>query len=141
MDLRTYIKEVSWRRRSGAPLTKSGLQTSAGQRIEKRIYTGKESLHAPHLLDLEVTQVLRRLVREGTVPAHRADEAVDDLLDLRITRYPHFLLLPEIWRFRHNFSAYDAAYVVLAEQPGATLVTRDRRLASASRHRAMVELF
>jgi predicted nucleic acid-binding protein len=117
------------------------LQTSAGQRIEKRIYAGKESLHAPHLLDLEFTQVLRRLVREGTVPAYRAEQAVDDLLDLRITRYPHVLLLPEIWRFRHNLSAYDAAYVVLAEQLGAALVTRDRRLASASGHRAMVELF
>jgi predicted nucleic acid-binding protein len=117
------------------------LQTLAGQRIEKRIYTGNESLHAPHLLDLEVTQVLRRLVREGTVSVHRAEEAIRDLLDLRITRYPHFLLLSEIWQRRHNFSAYDAAYVVLAEQLSATLLTRDGRLASASGHRAVVELF
>ncbi len=117
------------------------LQTSAGQRIEKRIYSHHESLHTPHLLDLEVTQVLRRLVREGTVPAHRADEAIRDLLDLRITRYPHFVLLPRIWQFRHNFSAYDAAYIVLAEKLGAALVTRDGRLASASGHAAPVELF
>jgi predicted nucleic acid-binding protein len=117
------------------------LQTAAGQRIEKRIYARKESLHAPHLLDLEVAQVLRRLVREGAVPEQRADEAVGDLLQLRITRYPHFLLLPEIWRRRHNFSAYDAAYVVLAEQLRAALLTRDRRLASAAGHRAIVELF
>lgn len=66
------------------------LQTSAGQRIEQRIYSPNESLHAPHLLDLEITQVLRRLVREGAITAHRADEAIHDLLDLRITRYPHF---------------------------------------------------
>ena len=117
------------------------LQTPVGQSIEKRIYARNESLHAPHLLDLEVTQVLRRLVREGTVPPNRAEEAVSDMADLRMTRYPHFLLLPEIWRRRHNFSAYDAAYVVLAEQLGAALVTRDRRLASASGHRAQVELF
>ena len=117
------------------------LQTSAGQRIEKRIYVPNESLHAPHLLDLEVTQVLRRLVREGAVSAHRAEAAVRDLLDLRITRYPHFLLLPEIWRRRNNISAYDAAYVVLAENLGAVLVTRDGRLASASGHAAIVELF
>jgi predicted nucleic acid-binding protein len=117
------------------------LQTSAGQRIENRIYARNESLHAPHLLDLEVTQVLRRLVREGTVAADRAEEALSDLQDLRMTRYPHFLLLPEIWRRRHNFSAYDAAYVVLAEQLGAPLVTRDRRLASASSHGAQIELF
>lgn len=117
------------------------LQTSAGQRIEKRIYAPNESLHAPHLLDLEVTQVLRRLVRERAVSAPRAEAAVRDLLDLRITRYPHFLLLPEIWRRRNNISAYDAAYVVLAENLGAVLVTRDGRLASASGHAAIVELF
>jgi predicted nucleic acid-binding protein len=117
------------------------LQTSAGQRIEERIYSHNESLHTPHLLDLEVTQVLRRLVREGALPAHRADEAVRDLLDLRITRYPHFVLLPRIWQLRHNFSAYDAAYVVLAEKLGAALVTRDGRLASASGHAAPIELF
>ncbi len=117
------------------------LQTSAGQRIERRIYSKNESLHAPHLLDLEVTQVLRRLVREGTISAHRADEAIRDLLDLRITRYPHFVLLPRIWRLRHNFSAYDAAYIVLAEQLGATLVTRDGRLASAPHHALTIEVF
>jgi len=117
------------------------LQTSAGQRIEKRIYAHNESLHAPHLLDLEVTQVLRRLVREGAISAQRAEAAVRDLLDLRITRYPHFLLLPEIWRRRNNVSAYYAAYVVLAENLGAALVTRDGRLASAPGHAAIVELF
>jgi predicted nucleic acid-binding protein len=117
------------------------LQTSAGQRIETRIYSHHESLHAPHLLDLEVAQVLRRLVREGAVSAHRADQAIEDFLDLRITRYPHFLLLPRIWQLRNNLSAYDAAYVVLAEKLGARLLTRDRRLASASGHAALIELF
>ncbi|MFZ0861368.1 MAG: type II toxin-antitoxin system VapC family toxin, partial [Candidatus Sulfotelmatobacter sp.] len=100
-----------------------------------------ESLHAPQLLDLEVTQVLRRLVRERAVSAHRADEAIRDLLDLRINRYPHFVLLARIWQLRQNFSAYDAAYVALAEKLGAALVTRDGRLASASGHGASIELF
>lgn len=117
------------------------LQTPAGQRIENRIYSRNETLHTPHLLDLEVPQVLRRLVRQGVVPAKRADEAVRDLLDLRITRYPHLVLLPRIWRLRHNFSAYDAAYLVLAEKLGAPLITRDGRLASASGHAAAIELF
>jgi predicted nucleic acid-binding protein len=117
------------------------LQTSAGQRIEKRIYSRNETLHAPHLLDLEVTQVLRRLALQAVVSVHRADEAVRDLLDLRITRYPHLVFLPRIWQLRHNVSAYDAAYIVLAEKLGAALVTRDARLASASRHAAPVELF
>jgi predicted nucleic acid-binding protein len=117
------------------------LQTSAGQRIERRIYSRNETLHAPHLLDLEVAQVLRRLALQGVVPVHRADEAVRDLLDLRITRYPHLVLLARIWQLRHNFSAYDAAYIVLAEKLGAVLVTRDAQLASASGHAALVERF
>jgi predicted nucleic acid-binding protein len=117
------------------------LQTSAGQRIEKRIYSRNETLYAPQLLDLEVTQLLRRLASQGVVSAHRADEAIRDLLDLRIARYPHLVLLPRIWQLRHNFSAYDAAYIVLAEKLGAALVTRDARLTSASGHAAPVELF
>src|SRR2546430_4225899 len=117
------------------------LQTSAGQSIERRIYSHNETLHAPHLLDLEVTQVLRRLALQGVVSAPRADEAVRDLLDLRVTRYPHLVLLPRIWQLRHNFSAYDAAYIVLAEKLEAPLVTRDARLASVSGHAAPIELF
>jgi predicted nucleic acid-binding protein len=117
------------------------LQTPAGQRIENRIYAQNETLHTPHLLDLEVAQVLRRLVRQGVVSIRRADEAVRDLLDLRMTRYAHGVLLPRIWQLRDNFSAYDAAYIVLAEKLRAALVTRDARLASASGHAARIELF
>ncbi|MGA2458626.1 MAG: type II toxin-antitoxin system VapC family toxin [Terriglobales bacterium] len=117
------------------------LQTAAGKRIERRIYSHHESLHAPHLLDLEVGQVLRRLVREGALSAQRAEQAIEDLLDLRIARYPHFVLLPRIWQLRHNLSAYDAAYVALAENLGARLLTRDARLASVSGLTAPIELF
>jgi predicted nucleic acid-binding protein len=115
-------------------------QTAAAQRIESRIFSRNHSLHAPELLDLEVAQVLRRLVREGALSASRAEAAIHDLLDLRITRYPHFVLLPRIWQLRHNLSAYDAAYVVLAEKLGATLLTRDTKLASAVGHAATVEV-
>ena len=115
-------------------------QTAAAQRIENRIFSRNQSLHAPELLDLEVAQVLRRLVREGALPASRAEGAIEDLLDLRITRYPHLVLLPRIWQLRHNLSAYDAAYVVLAEKLGATLLTRDAKLASAAGHSAIVEV-
>jgi len=117
------------------------LQTAVGQRIETRIYSRGESLHAPHLLDLEVAQVLRRLVRESSVSAQRADLALQDLQDLRITRYPHFVFLPHIWRLRHNLSAYDASYVTLTEQLGGTLLTRDARLASVSVEGVSVEVF
>jgi predicted nucleic acid-binding protein len=117
------------------------LQTQVGREIEERLYSRGESLHAPHLLDLEVAQVLRRLVLDGAVSAPRADQAVQDLIDLRLTRYPHFIFLPHIWRLRDNLSAYDAAYVALAEKLGATLITRDARLASASARRVSIELF
>jgi predicted nucleic acid-binding protein len=117
------------------------LQTAIGQQIESRLYSRGESLHAPHLLDLEVVQVLRRLAREGAVSGPRADQALQDLVDLRLTRYPHFVFLPQIWRLRDNFSAYDAAYVALAEKLGATLITRDAGLASASGRRVSIELF
>lgn len=117
------------------------LQTVAGQKIENRIYARSESLHAPHLLDVEVAQVMRRLVREAAVTAQRADQALQDLLSLPLTRYPHFVFLPEIWRLRNNLTAYDAAYVTLAEELGATLVTRDGRLASASAHAVTIEVF
>lgn len=116
------------------------VQSAAAPRIESRIFSRSQSLHAPELLDLEVAQVLRRLVREGVLAAGRAEGAIQDLLELRITRYPHYVLLPRIWQLRHNLSAYDAAYVVLAEKLGATLLTRDARLASAAGHGATVEV-
>lgn len=116
------------------------IQTSAASRIESRIFSRHQSLHAPELLDLEVAQVLRRLVREGALSVSRAEAAIEDLLDLRITRYPHAVLLPRIWQLRHNLSAYDAAYVVLAEKLGATLLTRDAKLASAAGRTASIEV-
>jgi predicted nucleic acid-binding protein len=117
------------------------LQTAAGQQIEKRIYSRNESLAAPHLLDLEVTQVLRRLVRSAAVSARRAEEAIHDLMELRIARYPHHLFLHRIWQLRNNLSAYDAVYLGLAESLRATLITRDLRLGSVSGHAAVVEVF
>jgi predicted nucleic acid-binding protein len=116
------------------------IRSSAAQRIESRIFSRNQSLHAPELLDLEVAQVLRRLVREDTLSTSRAETAIEDLLDMRVTRYPHSVLLPRIWQLRHNLSAYDAAYVVLAERLGATLLTRDARLAAAPGHSATVEV-
>jgi predicted nucleic acid-binding protein len=116
------------------------LQTTAGQLIQSRIYSSFESLHAPHLLDVEVGQTVRRLVREGTVSAQRGEQAILDLLNLRVTRYPHFVLLTRIWQLRHNLTAYDAAYMALAETLQATLVTRDARLAASSGHSARIEL-
>lgn len=108
------------------------LQTTAGQRIDRRIFSRNESLHAPHLIDVEVTHVVRRLLRERKISDRRADEAIQDFLDARILRYPHSIFVPWMWRHRSNFSAYDGAYVALTDNLSATLLTRDKRLASAA---------
>jgi predicted nucleic acid-binding protein len=117
------------------------LQTPPGQRIEQRIYARQDTLHSVHLLDVEFVQVLRRLVREGTLGPKRAEEAIEDMAALRITRYAPVLLLQRIWRLRQNLSACDSAYVALAEKLQAPLITRDHRIAAAPGHTAAVEIF
>ena len=117
------------------------LQTPAGQRIEERIYARKDTLHTVHLPDVEFAQILRRLVREGTLARKRADEAIEDLIAVRVTRYAPVLLLNRIWQLRQNLSAYDAAYVALAEELEAPLITRDQRIAAAPGHAATIEVF
>jgi predicted nucleic acid-binding protein len=93
------------------------------------------------LLDVEFAQVLRRLVREGTLARKRAEEAMGDLIAVRVTRYAPVLLLNRIWQLRQNLSAYDAAYVALAEELEAPLITRDQRIAAAPGHAATIEVF
>lgn len=115
------------------------LKTDSGQRVRPRLFED-ESLHAPHLVDVEVTHVVRRLERLGSLPAGRGVEALEDLIDLQITRYPHHMLLFRMWELRHNLTAYDAAYVALAEALDAPLLTCDAALASAPGHSARVEL-
>ncbi len=117
------------------------LRTPTGQRIAHRIFSRGETLHTVHLLDLEFIQVLRRLVRERTLTARRAEEAMEDLSAVRVTRYAPSLLLRRIWQLRQNLSAYDASYVALAEELKAPLITRDRGIAAAPGHSASVEVF
>ena len=97
------------------------------------IFAANETLHAPHLIDLEIAQVLGRYVRFAIISAERGTEALTDLVDFPLTRYPHFVLLTRIWQLRHGLTAYDAAYIALAEALDATLVTRDRALARAGK--------
>ena len=117
------------------------LGTETGARVEDRLFSRGESLHAPHLLDVEVAQVLRRYAAAGELTPERGREALMDLADFPVYRYPHDVLLPRIWELRHNLTAYDAAYKALAETLAAPLVTCDARLGSAPRHRAKVEVF
>jgi predicted nucleic acid-binding protein len=115
------------------------LQTPLAAAIEEHLFTS-EQLHAPHLIDLEVAQVLRRFVFRGEVPTERGRAALADYADFPIRRYPHDFLLPRIWDLRDNLTAYDAAYVALAEALDATLLTHDRKLATTGGHLARIEL-
>jgi predicted nucleic acid-binding protein len=98
-------------------------------------------LHAPHLIDVEFLHVLRRFLATGRVPLTRADAVRADFSALRITRYPHTLLLDRMWELRENLTAYDATFVALAEVLDAPLVTTDARLAAAPGHRAAIEVY
>ncbi len=115
------------------------LQTDLGRALEGRLFGG-EVLNAPHLLDLEVAQVLRRHVLRGALSPTRAEAALRDFTDLRIERYAHHLFLARIWELRVNVTAYDAVYLALAEALDAPLLTADRKLAEAPGHAARVEL-
>ena len=116
------------------------LRSRVGLDIENRILSPQETLYAPHLLDLEVAQVLRRYCAAGEINSERANDAIEDLMALQIIRYRHDIFLPRIWELRNNMTAYDAAYVALAETLPAPLITRDAHLASAPGHEARIEL-
>lgn len=116
------------------------LQTPLGTRVEARLFRDGDELHSPHLMDVEVTQGLRRLVLSGEVSPGRAAEAIADLVDLDLHRHAHLDLLARMWQLRDNITAYDAAYVALAEALGATVVTCDAPLARATVHQAQVEV-
>jgi predicted nucleic acid-binding protein len=116
------------------------LRTPAGAAVEKRLYDPNETLHGPHLLDVEVAQVLRRYAAAGEIDRERGRAALADLVDFPLRRYPHDFLLPRVWDLRSNLTAYDAVYVALAEALDAPLLTRDRRLTAAAGHRARVEI-
>jgi predicted nucleic acid-binding protein len=102
------------------------LNTPAGVRVADRLFADGETLHAPHLLDLEVAQVLRRYALSAELDAARGAQALEDLAALPLSRYPP--------------TAYDAAHVALAEGLAAPLVTRDAALAASRGHAARIEL-
>lgn len=116
------------------------LRTPAATLLDGRLFNPHETLHAPHLIDIEVAQVLRRYAMRRQSETERCREALSDLADFPLSRYSHELLLPRIWELRANMTAYDAAYVALAEVLEARLLTRDHGLAHASGHRATIEL-
>ncbi len=98
-----------------------------------------DSLIAPHLLDVEVASALRNLAAAKRIDPHRVEQFFVALAELPVRRYPHTPLLGRIWELRHNFTAYDAVYIALAEASGAVLYTCDEKLQRG--HRARVVVF
>ncbi len=116
------------------------LHTSRSDRLIERTLGSAERLHAPHLLDIEIAHVLRRLAQRKEITAVRAELAFDDLAHFHIERHGHQALLPRIWQLRDTLTAYDGAYVALAEALGSPLRTCDAKLARSGGHGAAIEL-
>ena len=107
------------------------LRTDTGQRLEAMLDDSGLTLHAPQLFDLEVANALRRIARRGESMALRCDAALVRLLELDVERWPHEPLLARVWGLRHQLTAYDASYIVLAEALECDLLTGDARLSRA----------
>ena len=116
------------------------LNTAAGKRLAARLAGDAEDVHAPHLIDMEIAQVLRRYVLRGTLEEGMGALALDRWRNLDVERYPHEPFLGRVWQLRDNVTAYDAIYVALAEALSTVLVTGDRRLVGAPGVRAAIEL-
>jgi len=116
------------------------LRTRLGSQVEESIFAPGETLHAPHLIDLEVIQVLRHLESRSEVSRRRANVALETFNSIRLNRYPHTAMLARIWELRRNLTSYDAAYVALAEALNAPLLTCDRALSAAPGIRVRVRV-
>jgi predicted nucleic acid-binding protein len=98
------------------------------------------TMHAPSILTVEVAAAMRGLVRGGHASAARAGQALTYLSAAGIETYDPGEFIERIWEWRDNLTPYDAAYAVIAEALGATLVTADRRLAAAPGLRMPIEV-
>lgn len=116
------------------------LRVPGAEALDARLFDSSESLHAPHLIDVEVAHVLRRYTLKGEITEARGKSALARLQRFPLTRHTHAPLLNRIWALRQNLTAYDATYVALAEGLDATLCTRDAPLSTSSGHVARIEL-
>ena len=107
--------------------------------IRNKLARSDESFLVPHLIDIEVVSAIRRLVAGRRIDPHRREQFLAGLATLPAERYSHTPLIGRIWELRHNFTAYDATYIALAEAMNAALYTSDEKLSKG--HRARVVLF
>ena len=114
--------------------------SETGARWRDEVMRNDMTLHAPHLIDIEVLSGLRRLASARNALAPRAERAVEDFADLPLSRYGHDALLPRIWGLRHSISAYAATYVALAELLNMPLLTGDAKLSRSHGHDAEIIL-
>ena len=98
---------------------------------DARLRLSTDRLAAPHLVDAEVIQTIRKLVVRGTLSSGGAERSVQRWTRLEVQRFPIVGFAPRIWARRHNLSAYDACYVSLAEALECPLLTADARIAKA----------
>ena len=116
-------------------LTNGPLADSVRRDLAER----SEVFIVPHLLDVEVVNALRGLVAGQRIDSHLSVQILAGLAALRAERYAHTPLVGRIWELRHNFTAYDAVYIALAEATDSVLYTCDAKLCKG--HRARVALF
>jgi predicted nucleic acid-binding protein len=109
------------------------LRTEASVSLSETIEDSDHELHIPALCDVEIVAALRRALVSRVLGESRADQAIEDYLDLPLTRHGHQWLLARILALRDNFSAYDATYVALAERLDGRLLTGDFGFARAAR--------
>jgi len=88
-------------------------------------------VHLPHLASIEVASIVRGVVLGGQIDPSQGEQVLTNLAALAAVRHAHEPYLQRVWELRHNVSAYDAVYVVLADALDAPLVTCDARLARA----------
>ena len=112
---------------------------AASPALFDRLFRSGVELHAPHSVDLEVANGIRRMWRRGRITDQDVDEIFETYRLIPIERHAHGPFLHRIWRLRYNHTSYDAAYVALAEWLDVPLITRDAALAHSSGHTARIE--
>lgn len=115
-----------------------GPGSPAGSVLDRHL-GDQEVVGAPHLLDAEVGQALRRFVLRREMSFARAQASLDDLADLPLRRFPHTALLSRAFVLRANVTVYDGMYLALAEALGAPLISCDAALRNVPGCTATVE--